>query len=309
MPTMKEFTIPSTDGVHQIYCRQWTPDGEVRGVVQIAHGVAEHIRRYDPFMTFLAERGFVAAGNDHLGHGYSVNSEEELGWFGESGGWSFVVGDMHRLHQKLKGEYPDVPIFLFGHSMGSFLSRTYAIGHGAELDGLVISGTGHQAKAMTTAGGAAARLEIRRHGTEYHSKLLNDLAFGGYNRGFSPARTESDWLSRDEAVVDAYRADPLCGFIPTAGLFRDMMGGIGFVTDRKNIRKMPKNLPVLFISGAADPVGENSKGVLRAYRAFVDEGMENVSLKLYPDARHEVLNETNRAEVYDDVLHWLERLV
>lgn len=308
MATMKEFSIPSTDGVHRLYCRQWTPEGTVRGVVQIAHGVAEHIQRYDDFMAYLADQGFVAVGNDHLGHGRTVNCPEELGYFGAENGWGHVVADLRRVHGKLREEYPGVPMILFGHSMGSFLSRTYAITAGEELDGLVLCGTGHQSAAMVKSGGVAARLEVRRHGADYHSKTLNDLAFGGYNRGFDHPRTESDWLNRDPAEVDRYRADPLCGFLPTAGLFRDMMGGIGFVTDRKNIRKMPATLPVLFIAGGDDPVGENGKGVLRAYQAFIAAGMEDVTLKLYPGARHEILNELNRHQVYADVLHWLDRL-
>lgn len=307
MPTMKEFRFPSCDGEHQVYVRQWLPDGPVRGVVQIAHGVAEHIQRYDPFMEFLAEQGFVAAGNDHLGHGRTANDEEDLGYFGQERGWNKVVGDIHRLHQRLKAQWPEVPVFLFGHSMGSFLSRTYAILNGEDLDGLILCGTGHQPKAMVTAGLTAAKLEIRRNGPASRSQMLQDLAFGGYNRDFDEVRTENDWLSRDPDAVDAYEEDPWCGFLPTAGLFHELMRGIGFVTDMGNIRRMPKDLPVLFISGAADPVGENGKGVLRAYAAFIQAGMQDAAVKLYPGARHELLNEWNRQDVCTDVLCWLER--
>lgn len=309
MPQLKEFTFPSCDGEHTIYVRQWNPDGEVRAVVQIAHGVAEHIRRYDEFMEYLAERGFVVAGNDHLGHGWSVRDETELGYFGEEDGWSKVVGDLHRLHCRLKKEYPGVPVFLFGHSMGSFLARTYATMQGEDLDGLIVCGTGHQPKSLVLSGGAAAKLEIALHGAGYHSQLLNDMAFGSYNKGFAPARTKNDWLSRDETIVDAYTADPLCGYIPTAGLFYELMRGIGYVTTKKNIRRMPKDLPVLFVSGAEDPVGENGKGVLRAYLTFMDVGMEDVTMRLFEKDRHEILNELDKEDVYAYVLAWLEKYV
>lgn len=306
MPMMKEFTFPSCDGEHDIYVRQWMPDGPVRAVLQIAHGVAEHIERYDPFMEFLAGQGFAVAGNDHLGHGRSARNESELGYFARERGWNKVVGDIHRLHCRLKQEFPEVPVFLFGHSMGSFLSRTYAIVNGGDLDGLIICGTGHQARPVVASGMAAAALEMKRRGGDYHSQQLNDLAFGGYNRGFGTVRTVSDWITRDPDVVDAYMDDPWCGFIPTAELFYEMMRGISFVTDSRQIDRMPKDLPVLMISGAADPVGENGKGVLRAYHAFISAGMEDATLKLYPGARHELLNELNRQDVYQDLLHWLE---
>ena len=307
MATMNEFTFPSCDGVHEIYARQWLPEGPVRAVVQIAHGVAEHIARYDDFMQFLTEQGIAVVGNDHLGHGRSTRSADELGYFGVEKGWNHVVGDIHRLHRKIKGEYPDVPVFLFGHSMGSFLSRTYAILNGEDLDGLILCGTGHQSKAMVSAGLTASALEIRRHGPDYRSEMLNDMAFGSYNKEFEHVFTPSDWISRERSVVDRYLADPYCGFLPTAGLFHEMMRGISYVTDNGNIRKMPKDLPVLFISGAADPVGENGKGVMRAYSAFIGAGMMDATLKLYPGARHELLNETNKEDVYMDVLCWLNR--
>lgn len=309
MPKLKEFTFPSCDGEHTIYARQWTPDGEIRGVIQIAHGVAEHIRRYDGFMEYLARQGFVAVGNDHLGHGMNVADESELGYFGEKDGWSKVVGDIHRLHCRMQKEYPNVPIFLFGHSMGSFLARTYAIMNGEALDGLIICGTGHLQRPITLVGGAIAKLEIKRHGAGHHSTLMNDVAFGGYNKAFDPARTPSDWLSRDEAVVDAYIDDPLCGFVPTAGLFYEMMRGIGYITTKKNIERMPKDLPVLFISGSQDPVGENGKGVLRAYLAFLDAGMVDVNMRLFDQDRHEILNEPDKEDVYAYVLEWLENYV
>ena len=307
MPQLHESTFPSCVGEHDIYVRKWTPDGPPRAVVQIEHGVLEYIRRYDGFMEFLAANGIVAAGDDHLGHGRSVKDETELGYFGPENGWSLVIGDIHRLRAQLKEEYPDVPHILFGHSMGSFLVRTYAILNGEELDGLIVCGTGNQAAPLVVAGKAAAKLEMRRHGPQHRSEKLNDLIFGAYNVKFGETRTPNDWLCRDETIVDAYTADPLCGGIPTVGLVYEMMKGIGFVTSKKQVARMPKDLPVFFIAGASDPVGEQGKGVLKAYRLFLNAGMKDVSLKLYPEGRHEILNELNKEEVYADVLEWVNK--
>ncbi len=305
MQQLKEYTFGSNNGVSKIYGRSWHPDGPVRGTVQIAHGIAEYVERYDPFMQFLAQQGYAVFASDHIGHGRSVENADELGYVGESSGWNVMVSDMLTLHEIAEKEYPNVPHFLFGHSMGSFLSRTFIIKHGEKLDGVILCGTGHQRQHMITGGRGLTNLEIRRHGAAYRSELLNKLMFGSYNDGFESPRTESDWLSRDTNVVDAYLADPLCGFIPSAGLVSELLRGLNFVTSAKNIERMPKELPVFFISGGADPVGENGKGVMRAYKSFMDAGMKDVQLKLYPGARHELLNETNREDVYHDVLNWL----
>lgn len=307
MPQLKESTFLSCDGEHEIYVRHWLPEGEVRGVVQIEHGVSEYIRRYDDFMQCLASRGFVAVGDDHLGHGRTARDETELGYFGPENGWSMVVGDVHRLHNKLREEYPGVPMFLFGHSMGSFIVRTYAILNGGDMDGLIVCGTGNQATPLVMAGKAAAKLEMRRHGPAYRSQKLNDLIFGAYNVKFGATRTPNDWLCRDEAIVDAYTADPLCGGVPTVGLIYEMMRGIAFVSKGKNVARVPENLPVFLISGADDPVGEQGRGVMKAYRLYLDAGLKDVALKLYPEGRHEILNELNKQEVYEDVLEWLEK--
>lgn len=306
MPVFSDFYFTSGNGKTEIRCRRCDSDTQPRGVVQIAHGIAEHIERYDDFARFLAENGFVVFGNDHLGHGKSVNSVDELGFFAENGGWEIAVGDMHTLHETAAAEFPGLPYFLFGHSMGSFLSRTYIIRYRGGLDGVILSGTGQQPRALVLAAKAIGSLEIKRHGATYKSRMLNDLAFGSYNKGFETPRTVSDWLSRDVEVVDKYMADPLCGFIPSAGLFYDMMCGIEFISKMRNVRRMNNLLPVYFMSGDADPVGENGKGVMRAYKSFLQAGMENVSLKLYHGGRHEMLNETNRDEVCSDILAWLE---
>ena len=306
MPVFSDYAFPSGDGVTQIHVRRCTPDTAPRAVLQIAHGIAEHVERYDEFAAYLAENGFLVVATDHLGHGQSVSADGELGHFADENGWMTAVGDMHRLYQLTHADFPELPYFLFGHSMGSFLTRTYLLRWSEGLSGAVICGTGQQPAAVVAGGKLASALEIKKHGPRYHSDKLNTLAFGGYNKAFQPARTPNDWLTRDEAHVDRYNADPLCGFVPTAGLFHDMMGGIQMISKLSNVRLMRRDLPVLFIAGDADPVGESGKGVRRAYENFLRAGMSDVSLKLYPGGRHEILNELCRNEVYNDVLRWLE---
>ncbi len=285
--------------------RRRDPEVPKLGIVQIAHGIAEHSERYLPFMDFLAENGFIAVANDHLGHGRSVVSDDDIGCFAERGGWNLAVRDMKWLHDTLKSEYPELPYYLFGHSMGSFLTRTYLIDHPDDLAGAVICGTGQQSRALVKSGLAMARAISAVKGASYRSRMLAAAAFGSYNKAFEPRRTDYDWLTRDTDIVDTYIADPLCGFLPSAGLFRDMMSGMDYITRKKNLTAMNKDLRVLFISGALDPVGENGEGAKRAYSSFVKAGLKDVSLRIYADCRHELLNGPDRAEVMDDVLAWL----
>ena len=305
MARMSEFSFLSSDGKTMLYAREYLPEGEAVGIVQIVHGIAEHIARYDNFASFLADCGYIVIAHDQLGHGKSAPDEEHLGFFSEEAGWEKAVQDIHALHDKTAARYPGKPYFLFGHSMGSFLTRTYLIRFRAGLDGAVISGTGHQSAALVAAGKAMSALDIRRHGATHKSDFLNKMAFGNYNDKLENVRTVSDWLSRDEAAVDLYNEDPLCGFVPTAGLLHDMMSGIEFITKPKNIARMKKDLPILFVSGDCDPVGEQGRGVIRAYKHFLKAGMKDVTMKLYHGGRHEMLNEINRDEVYDDILNWL----
>ncbi|HHU23428.1 MAG TPA: alpha/beta hydrolase [Clostridiales bacterium] len=306
MAGFNEFRFTSANGKTEIYACRWEPEGHPRGIIQISHGMAEHIARYDHFAKYLNNKGFVVVGNDHLGHGKSAVNESELGYFGETGGWNFVVADMHKLRELTSKEYPDLPYFLLGHSMGSFLVRTCIIRYRNGISGVILSGTGQQRKAVIRAGEVVARAEVKKKGAKYRSQKLNDLVFGNYNEGFTYVRTVYDWLSRDEAQVAKYMKDPLCGYMPTAGLFRDMLGGLKYISSTRNLKRMKKDLPVFFISGDSDPVGENGRGVIRAYRHFLKAGMTDVTLKMYPEGRHEMLNEINRDEVYEDILTWIE---
>jgi alpha-beta hydrolase superfamily lysophospholipase len=307
MSIISDFTFPSSAGGCGIHVRQWLPEAEpYAGVVQIMHGVAEHIGRYDEFARFLNSHGYVVVGNDHLGHGASVASEADLGYFADKDGWIHVSNDTRTLQIMTARRFPSLPYFLFGHSMGSFLARTYLIRFPGTVTGAIICGTGQLSDGALFAGQRAASAEMRLVGKRGKSRLAAQ-SFAAYNRQFRPSRTAFDWLSINEENVDNYIADPLCGFDVTAGLFRDMLGGIAFIRDEKNLAHMKKDMPVLFISGGLDPVGENGAGVRRALASFRDAGLKHTQIHIYPGLRHEILNEAGREMVYDDVLLWLER--
>ena len=309
MPSFQDFYFQSSTGRTSIHALKCVPDSKPRAVVQIAHGIAEHIDRYRPFMEFLADNGFVVAGNDHLGHGKSIRVPEEQGFFAEEDGWWRVVDDMDKLHDIMSNEYPELPYVLFGHSMGSFLTRTYLTKHPDKYDGVILSGTGHQSPALVLGGNAAASVMAKLNGAMGDGAKLDSLAFGTYLNKIENPRTKFDWLSRDTEQVDKYIADPLCGFVGKIGLYRDMMQGIKFITDKKNIAQMNKEKPVYFMSGDGDPVGDYGKGVERAYKAFCDAGLHDVFMRLYPGGRHEMLNETNKEQVYQDILSWLNEKI
>ena len=306
MPTFKDFYFNSSTGKNKIHARMCVPDAEPRAIVQIIHGIAEYIDRYDEFMSFLADNGIIAVGTDHLGHGKSIESEEQTGFFAYDNGWDYVVRDEEVLRLAMHENYPELPIIVFGHSMGSFMARTLLIRYPDAFNAAIISGTGNQGAALVNGGLFMGNLVTGLKGAHHYSKFLNNLAFGSYNEIYDNPKTEYDWLSRDEANVQKYIDDPLCGFIPSCSLFRDMMTGVKFITNKKHLTAMNKDMPVYFMSGDMDPVGECGKGVQKAYNNFLEAGMKDVSIKLYPGGRHEMLNEINKDEVYTDILAWLD---
>ena len=306
MPTFKDFYFNSSTGKNKIHARMCVPDAEPRAIVQIIHGIAEYIDRYDEFMSFLADNGIIAVGTDHLGHGKSIESEEQTGFFAYENGWDYVVRDEEVLRLAMHENYPELPIIVFGHSMGSFMARTLLIRYPDAFNAAIISGTGNQGAALVNGGLIMGNLVTGLKGAHHYSKFLNNLAFGSYNKIYDNPKTEYDWLSRDEANVQKYIDDPLCGFIPSCSLVRDMMTGVKFITNKKNLTAMNKDMPVYFMSGDMDPVGECGKGVQKAYNNFLEAGMKDVSIKLYPGGRHEMLNEINKDEVYTDILAWLD---
>ena len=283
----------------------WHPAGEPAAVVQLAHGIAEYALRYEPFAQFMTAHGFLVTANDHLGHGSSVSAAAPRLSFGPKDGWRHAVEDLHTLRCLIGQRYPALPYYALGHSMGSFLMRTYLILYPGTVDGAILLGTGQTLSPVLAVGRVLTAAAVRRGGFDQASPFVEQLVFGAYNRAFSPNRTPCDWLSASEENVNRYQSDPLCGGAVSAGLFADLLGGIAFLQSPGNLRRMDPSIPVLFLSGAQDPVGRMGKGVRQAYESFQRVGVKDVSLKLYAGLRHEILNESSRYEVYTDILNWL----
>ena len=300
-------TVTATDGT-PVHVFRWLPEADAtpKAVVQIAHGMAEHAARYARFAEVLATAGYAVYASDHRGHGQTAGDLARAGFFADTNGWSTVVEDLYAVTRTIREEQPGLPIFLFGHSMGSMLSRTYAIRHGGELEGLILSGTGGDPGMLGKVGQVVAAVEAKVRGKRTPSPLLDKLSFGNFNKPFEPARTPFEWLSRDPAEVDAYIADPWCGFVCTAGMFQDLLGGIALINSDSQVARIPQGLPIYVFSGAEDPVGDKTKGVQKVVNQFRRLGIKDVVVRYYLGARHEVLNETNRDEVMADVVDWLD---
>lgn len=309
MTNMQEFNFLSSDGKTGLHGISWLPEGTPRAVLQIAHGVAEYIGRYDGFARFLNEQGIAVVGHDHLGHGQSVTENGTPIYFGDGNTWQTVVDDMYLLHNRLRQQFPNVPMVLMGHSMGSFLARTYLIRYPGTVDAAIVMGTGWQGS-LVLAGGLLISKLVALRGSNATSDFVTNLAFGSYNKHIKPQRTAFDWLSADTENVDAYIADPLCGQPTTVGLFREMLKGFQFNQKFGNLDKMNHDTPVLLIAGQEDPVGDYGAGVRQTYQEFKRSGVRDCTVKLYPGLRHEILNEkAQQAQVYADIAAWLEEKI
>ena len=306
MSQMIDFTLPSTVPGRMLHAFRCIPEGEVRAIVQLSHGMVEFIDRYKPLAEDLAGRGILVTGHDHLGHGGSIRTKDDYGYFAQPDGNRAVLDDLHAMTTLTKQLYPGVPYFLLGHSMGSFYARQYLCEYGAELDGAILMGTGYQPKALVTLARTVCRVLAVFFGWQHRSKLVRDLSFLGYNKGLE-GRTPHDWLNRDPAEVDKYRADERCMFTFTLNAYYSMFTGILRLYDPDFLNRMPKDLPLLFLAGDADPVGEQSKGVQRAIDSLKAVGVQNITQKFYPGARHELLVEINRQEVFADIGNWLDQ--
>ena len=305
----KEFTFKSNSGLADIHCASYIPEnGEIKAIVQVAHGMAEHLERYEAFAAELCKNGVAMYINDHLGHGTSVASKSELGYFGEKDGWKHFVEDCHKLMEIAKSENPGKPYIFFGHSMGSFVARAFSAKYASEINAAVYCGTAGPNPAAG-AGQMVADLIIKLKGDHYKSKLIDKMAFGTYNSKFEK-RTAFDWLSRDNFQVDKYIADEYCGFLFTAAGYRDLFALLSYVSSKEWFENLSKELPVLIISGAMDPVCNYSKGIDQVCNMLKSAGKTNVQKILYPDARHEILNEEACFDtVCKDVLGFIDSVI
>lgn len=281
----------------------WQTDAPCRGVIQLVHGMAEHIARYDRLARALCAAGYTVAGHSHLGHGEDAR-EDELGFFGRKDGWDHLVEDVHAAHEMLLKRFPGQRFAILGHSMGSFVTREYLLRYGGDLTAAVICGTGWFPGPLCSVARAAAALCGVFGGWQKPAPLVDRLMSKDNNKAFAPARTPFDWLSRDTAEVDKYMADLRCGFLFTARGYYDMFTGLKSLS---RLAALPGNLPVLFISGDADPIGTQGKGVNTVAQQFRDAGVRDVTVRLYPGARHELFNETNRDEITAELIDWLNR--
>lgn len=299
--------VPSTDGHTRVHMVIWWPQQEPTGVVQLVHGMAEYIMRYDSFARFLSERGYVVCGHDHVGHGESVASRDDWGHLPVKGGKEILVGDVGRVRNAMCERVDTtLPYFLFGHSMGSFVVRSYIASCGAGLAGAIICGTGHIPPATSKAGNLTARAIAKTRGERYVSKLLGDLSVGGYAKAIENARTPLDWLSENEENVNAYIADDACGFPFTAGGNATLTALTAEVCTPDCCKRVPKDLPLLYIAGEGDPVGNMGEGVRTAARMAREAGIVDVTCTIYDHMRHEILNEKDGERVMNDIATWME---
>lgn len=303
----ESLTFRGSDATSSINARLWTNDAtSPKAIVQLVHGMAEHIDRYDEFARHLASCGFIVCGHDHIGHGGSVDDPSQLGHMPMKGGKEILLGDIHTLRCAISKRYPDLPYFIFGHSMGSFATRCYLARHGEGLAGAILCGTGNQAAALSKAGNALCHVIGVFKGSDYRSKLVDSMAAGGFNNSISDPRTELDWLSYNTANVDAYAEDERCGFMFSVGAYAALTSMSAEAVTSACVAAYPKSLPLLYIAGEEDPVGECGKGVRAAAELARKAGVTDVQVKLYPHMRHEILNELDRRIVMNDIETWIK---
>lgn len=302
----EEFYFDSRDGEHKLHAIRWIPEAEKPVcILQIVHGMTEYVDRYDDFANYLAERSILVVGDDHLGHGLSVKEGEPYGYFCKHDASTVLVRDEHRLKKMMQEQYPGIPYIILGHSMGSFITRNYLLRYGTGIDGAIVMGTGMQPKPALLFGIVVTTVLSFIFGADHVSKFVNNAVFGSNDKQEEADGESGSWLSRNEENTRKYEADPLCNFTFTVNGFQALFKLIYNLHDKEKLKKMPMNLPVIFLSGAEDPIGDCGKGVEQVYQSFKEIGMENVQMKLYPKDRHEILNEVDKEDVYADIYRWI----
>ena len=302
---MEQFTVTSSNGTTQLAAYKLVPQNPI-AMVQISHGMCEYFLRYEGFAEYLANLGFLVFGHDHLGHGNSAPSPEDLGFSASSGGAGMLIEDVHLLSLEMKSQYPHLPLILFGHSMGSFISRAVLEIYGEDYAASVICGTGGP-ETPAAAGKALASLLIKLKGERHRSRLLASIAFAGYNKKYEKGCDKNAWLTRDTNLVERYNADPFCAYTFTLRAYRDLFRLVQHVSRKEWAKKYPAELPTLIVSGEMDPVGGWGKGVKTVASRLNDAGAKDVTLTLYPEMRHEILNEIGREQVWSDIEQWIRK--
>ena len=305
---ISEFSFLSSDGKSSIYAKIHEPnEGEIRGVVQLAHGMVDHVERYGELVAYLTGEGYVFAGNDHLGHGKTAKCKDDFGFFASKDGYKYVVDDLYTMNQELHKRYPGKPVILLGHSMGSFLSRLYAVKYPTSIDGIIIHGTGGKNPALPFGKIVVAVLRAIK-GERYRSALVKKLSFMGYNSRFDKSEGDDAWLTRAGELVADRNGDDRTNFIFTLAGYNDLFTMLGECNSSHWYSEYPKSLPTLLMAGAEDPVGNYGEGVREVYDGLSKEGVVALDIALYEGARHELFNETNRAEIFRDMCDWLSSL-
>ncbi len=287
---------------------EWLPDKgtSTRGIVQVVHGMMEHAGRYAPLAQFLTARGFLVVAEDHIGHGRSAPNPKELGHLDGSKGWLGILDQLKSVMSMCQDQYPGLPYILLGHSMGSMLARHFAVLHGDKLNALILSGPDHTTPPLISAGKLLAAGSAFIYGRHYRNHLINYLTYKTFNHHFRPNRTAFDWLTTDNEAVDSYVKDPLCGYPSTTGFYRGMFHGLQSINQSRTLTRIPDHLPVLIYAGSNDAVGKFSKGPQRIARQLGEAGLKDVTVRIYPESRHEMHNELNRNEVFADLETWIE---
>lgn len=303
------FTFLSKDGKTNIHAVKWIPDsGEYKAILQITHGMIEYIERYEPFAKFMTENGYMVVGHDHLGHGESVNTKEDLGFFADVDSPSdYLIEDMHKLRTTIQKENPDVPYFMFGHSMGSYMLRKYLSVYNDNLRGAIICGTGFSPEKVTKMGIMATKLMKVFKGSHGRSKMLRDLTYDKYYKKFDMFGKDASnsWLTREEEIVKKYYSDPKCTYMFTVNGYVGLTEAVLYSCKQENVDKIPNKLPIFIVSGSDDPVGGCSEGVMKVVNMFKESGKVDLTYKLYDGFRHEILNEIGKEQVYSDLLAWM----
>lgn len=306
---MEKFIFRDKEEKEICVCKWDEVTGEVKGVVQIAHGMTEVAMRYDYFAKALNKEGYVVYANDHRGHGEIAKGKGELGYIADNDGFNWMVNDLAEITDIIKSEYKDSTLILFGHSMGSFLCQRYIQKYPKNIDKLILSGTNGKPKSITKLGGLIAKFQMSLKGRKHISKLMDKLSFGDFNNNFKPCRTSFDWLCGNEEAVDEYIENEYCGFICTTSFYYDLINGLLDIHKLENLSRINTGLPIYIFAGEEDPVGYFGKGIVNLYNVYKKIEIKDVSYKLYKNGRHEMLNEKNRDEVITDIINWINERI